>query len=168
MAETQSHLYWLQQTWSYTEISDPAGTPQYDFMPSNVYVASDFAAFFSEFSADPEFQLTNTSWPLQVFHIDPEEPGLHVEKTVYYAKPETYDGVTRTLFPLETERTRAELTYTVSLTGARQGPQAAVILRGDEADGMLYVYVFQWHEGWYLLEISDLTGAAGVHGGLSP
>ena len=150
-------VLWMQDLWAFPEITNPQKTPNYDFTPSNAYSPDEFAIFFAQFSDAPEFQLTNTSWPLQVFHIDPEEPGLHVEKTVYYNKPDPGDKVSRTLFPIKTEREAEELTYTISMHKANTGPQAAVVLNKAGYEHMLYVYAFQWHNGWYLLEISDLT-----------
>lgn len=148
---------WLMQTWSFSETENTDGDEQarYAFDPPNRYDAGEFAEFFAVFAENPHLQLTDVFWPLQVFHIDPEDEGLHVAKTVYYAAPQTYTADKRSLFPTAAERETAGLEYRISLHDARQGPQAAAVLM-DADSRMLYIYVFQWHGGWYLLEISDL------------
>lgn len=64
-------------------------------------------------------------------------------------------------FPWQPNALPADLTYTVRLTDANTGPQAGVVLYKDGAEDMLYVYAFQWHNGWYLLEISHLAANDG-------
>lgn len=157
-AATQSSSSWLQQTWTFSETqnTDDDEQARYNFDPSNRYNADEFAEFFAVYSENPHLQLTDVFWPLQVFHIDPEDEGLHVAKTVYYAAPQIYTAGERSLFPTTAEREAAELEYRISLHDASQGPQAAAVLM-DADSRMLYVYVFQWRGGWYLLEVSQLT-----------
>lgn len=156
-AATQSSFFWLQQTWTFSETENANGDEQarYEFDPPNRHGADEFAEFFAVFSENPHLQLSDVFWPLQVFHIDPEDEGLHVAKTVYYAAPQTYTKGDRSLFPTKAEREAAELECRISLHDARQGPQAAAVLM-DADSRMLYIYVFQWYGGWYLLEVSDL------------
>lgn len=157
-AAAQSRSSWLQQDWSFTETEDADDGEQarYNFDPPNRYGADEFAEFFAVFTENPHMQLMDVFWPLQVFYIDPEDEGLHVMKTVFYAAPKSYVAGERSLFPTHAEREAANIEYRTSLHDASQGPQAAAVLM-DADSRMLYVYVFQWRDGWYLLEVSQLT-----------
>lgn len=147
---------WLERSWDFEITEDNAITERPLWSPPNTIKSEDFSRFLAVFSQDPQFQFKNTRWPLQVFYIDPEDEGLHIEETIYYTRPTSSSSCGGTLFPTKAELETANLEYAVSMHEASDGPQAAVVLTNADSM-MLYIYVFQWHNGWYLLEISDLT-----------